>query len=625
MRAQEFESLKHAGEIEEARMGASDFDAAVAQGTARGVLVGFEFEVLMPKATIDTAAQATQQSITAEQVSELFSQKDIFSQNNDFKELTPAVFDQLFKLKPGTQAKYPNAVQAYNDYRLQLIERVKEFFNKIPEKVRAKYIPIVKREVSSKIADSLDKQLAFAENLGLRIYYGPDKSSQLDGFRLLQSSYKDWEDLFKLWLGWGDHYVARNLHVLFDFDPAVVFNKFKDYQEDEEDRWDDDERDYNYPGAAKALQPAVAQYFGRPVHVFDRYHEKKKNLTDWYIEPDGSLKPNNTGDGAAEIVSPPLSAAQALDALKNFYAMSRQMNLYTNSSTGLHINVSIPEQIDVLKLALFLGDQYVLQQFGRQDSEYAKSSQRRIAQDAPGQINKKGEIKLKALQKIAQDATGFHTASISNSGKYISFRHAGGDYLADYAKIVNTVGRFVRAMLIAADPNAYANEYKAKLAKITQEPKVSSQDYIMNIRTNGLPIYTISIWKLMGSVHVRTIVTSLQFPWQKSNLSMYSIQDVEMNSEQAKQNLLNNLRNPKLKDKATQTPVDKFILINLVPNSLEAIQDIMNTVERGVQIADNRGYNALGYALVRKTVLPPNHPIAQNGLKTILRKQLGKK
>jgi len=627
MRAQEFESLKNSGEIEEARMGASDFDTAVTQGTAKGVLVGFEFEVLVPKQTVDQFKQSAVKSITAEQIAKIMYENDDFNQFG-LDDLTPSRFDTLFKLKTDQagNAAYPNAVTAFDAYKQHTLDKAKTIFNEIPEKVRAKFIPDLKNELArgyTRRMNIIDKQILFAYRLGSSLYYssGKGKIEKL-GIQLMSTAEPSWKKLFQFWLKMNDKVVAKNLNNIFDYDPSAVYKEL-DMGRDDDD--EDEYREYDYKGAARVLEPSVAKFFNSEVHVFGSYHQSKKNLTDWYIEPDGSLKPTNFDDGAAEIVSPPLPAVQALDALKNFYAMSQQLKLYTNNSTGLHINVSIPEQIDVLKLALFLGDQYVLQQFGRQNSEYAKSSQRSIEQDAPGQISKKGEIKLKTLQKIAQSATGQHTASISRSGKYISFRHAGGNYLADYVKIVATVGRFIRAMLIAADPNAYANEYKTKLAKIIQEPNVSSQDYIMNIRTNGLPIYTISIWKLMGSVHVRTIVTSLQFPWQKSNLSMYSIQDVEMNSEQAKQNLLNNLRNPKLKDKATQTPVDKFILINLVPNSHEAIQDIMNTAERGVQIADNRSYNALGYALVRKTVLPPNHPTVQNTLKTILRNQLGKK
>ena len=249
--------------------------------------------------------------------------------------------------------------------------------------------------------------------------------------------------------------------------------------------------------------------WGAPVHIFQRYHQRGKNLTDWYIEPDGSLDPNDDEDATAEIVSPPLPAAQAVDALKRFYAMAGQLNLYTNSSTGLHINVSIPDKLDVLKLAVFTGDQYVLQQFGRQNSDYAVSSQQaiagRVAGGFPvlktktaktpgvvGQPKTQTTLDVKSLQRIAQQATDDHTASISNNGKYISFRHAGGDYLQNYTSVFNVVGRFIRAMIIASDPTLYAQEYQTKLAKLTGTSPAASPSTVptmlQSIRTQGMPV-----------------------------------------------------------------------------------------------------------------------------------------
>jgi hypothetical protein len=77
------------------------------------------------------------------------------------------------------------------------------------------------------------------------------------------------------------------------------------------------------------------------------------------------------------------------------------------------------------------------------------------------------KLKFKTIVQVARDLMDEHTVSISGENKkYFSFRHAGGDYLSNYAKIVNTVGRFVRAMLIASDPDAYRQEYLAKITKL---------------------------------------------------------------------------------------------------------------------------------------------------------------
>ena len=312
-----------------------------------------------------------------------------------------------------------------------------------------------------------------------------------------------------------------------------------------------------------------------------------------------------------------------MTALKNFYAMAQQLNLYTNSSTGLHINVSIPQDIDLLKLAVFLGDQYVLQQFGRADNNYAKSAEKFIRQQAPGQVKKSGKIDIKKLTRIAKDATGFHTASISDSGKYISFRHAGGDYLADYTKIANTVGRFIRAMLIASDPNAYAQEYQSKLVKLVKPEGVQKGGVSMRLRTTGLPVYTVYVW-VTGRSKVEKIVQNLPFGWRNANWLSFGIQDIQSNSEQAKQNIVNTLQSPRLKDNAKQQPVSQFVELTVVPRDERGIDETSVSIDRGVQRSDT-GYSTLGYGLIRKSNLPPNHPITQNLLKQILRQQLKKK
>ena len=618
---------QHTGNaIDEARMSPSAFADAVDQGTAKGVLVGFEFEVLVPEATISGAKQPDSQKITADSVSKIINDNNAFD-DISISSLPPNEFDSVFKLKPDYTAKYPTATEAYTAYRQNIVQKSIELFNKIPENLRQKYVPEVKRMLSRdrewNSLDDLDKQLRFANAFGYKIYQTQRGKAERLGYDLRnQASYSYWDGIFRIWLGLTSDDVSAEVNSIFNFNPEQVYKQLDLSQYDDYDDYDD-YHDYDYSGASKVLQPAVTQYFNTKVNVFSEYHERNKNLTDWYIEPDGSLSPENDDDGAAEIVSPPLSASQAMTALKNFYAMAKQLGLYTNSSTGLHINVSIPQDIDLLKLAVFLGDQYVLQQFGREDNDYAKSAQRTIAQQAPGQVKKSGQIDFKKLTKIANDATGFHTASISNSGKYISFRHAGGDYLADYTKIVNTVGRFIRAMLIASDPNAYAQEYKTKVAKLVSPQNSQADSLAIDIRTNGVPVYTVYIWST-GRSKIEKIVKNLPYQWRNSNWNSYVIQDVQTNSELAKQNIVNAMQDQERKDAAKAESASRFITVTVVPVDSAGIDEIKKSVDRGVQRSSD-GYTRFGFGLIRKNNLPPTHPTAQNLLKLILRKQLKKK
>ena len=216
-----------------------------------------------------------------------------------------------------------------------------------------------------------------------------------------------------------------------------------------------------------------------PVHVIDVAKTITKNLTDWYIEPDTTIRPddkfNYTG---AEVVSPPLSPSEAMSALNKFYASSKKHGWLTNGSTGFHINISIPQKIDVLKLTLFLGDKYVLKSFGREGSSMAQS----VLSDVEKGVAIDSIVGLtpENLRRLSQSAIYFadnHYASISyetnpdtlKKNKYISFRHAGGDYLNEVQKIKDTIGRFVAVMMIAADPNAHQEEYMKKLYKLANK------------------------------------------------------------------------------------------------------------------------------------------------------------
>jgi hypothetical protein len=261
----------------------------------------------------------------------------------------------------------------------------------------------------------------------------------------------------------------------------------------------------SYMDGAEFLKANLKDAFGNNMVIFRNYHQESKKLDRWYIEPDGSLRPN-AGDYAAEVVSPPLKADAAMAALRTWYQRAAELNLYTNSSTGLHINVSIPDKIDVLKLAVFSGDQYVLKQFGREDNSYARSVIKSLK--GKGSLPTLGSETFKNAEKqmkeLVRDISGDHFATVNFNGKYVSFRHAGGNYLGKAADIANTVGRFVRAMIIAADPTAYRDEYIGKLIKIMKQPEGSVSDKlgltdIRAIADRGIPVQYIDFVATQGS------------------------------------------------------------------------------------------------------------------------------
>ena len=261
-------------------------------------------------------------------------------------------------------------------------------------------------------------------------------------------------------------------------------------------------RSYNnnsYMDGAEFLKANLKDVYGNNMVIFRGYHQDTKKLDRWYIEPDGSLRPK-VNDYSAEVVSPPLPAADAMAALKTWYSKAQQLKLYTNNSTGLHINVSIPETLDVLKLAVFAGDQYVLKQFGREDNSYARSVIKSLKGQGSLPTASSAEFKdaEKEMKEMVKRISGDHFATVNFNGKYVSFRHAGGDYLSKGQDIANTVGRFVRAMIVAADPAAHRDEYVKKLVKLMKTPANTDGDKlplsdIRQIASNGIPTVNLDV------------------------------------------------------------------------------------------------------------------------------------
>ena len=475
--------------ISEVSMTPSDFARAIETAPSERVLIGFEFEVCVP---------LTQQEITVKDLSKDDLRKLILNASEDtiVTEENIDVLSKLIQLKrPVPSAPGVKTLQElYKRSREVAIAQARDFFNQQPEKDRQYELDYIKNYYPER----MENEYRFAQLIVRRF-----DNSRLEYVMANRGDGSNIE-LYAL-LALASKHIADINSENFDIDYRGMVATFPAWKH----RFEIITSTLTsplarYQRAAAELKPQVAQAMGAKVNVFNEYHEKNKNLNDWYIEPDGSLRPNQD-DASAEIVSPPLLANRAMEALKNFYGLAQGLKLYTNDSTGLHINMSIPKKLDPMKLALFLGDEHVLRQFGREANEYAdsviKSLKRSIDIDSrfadtmvkttgrrdPNRKNKLGPgvqqtLREKILRDLAKSVQDDHTASISNNGKYISFRHAGGNYLADYSKVVDTVGRFARAMMIASDPNAYRQEYLTKLYKLATIPPSTPRTDVNDVR-----------------------------------------------------------------------------------------------------------------------------------------------
>ena len=607
--------------LDEVSMNPRSFARSIKQASDQGVLVGYEFEVCIPYDTIKNAKVATSSQLTVDSVILDIKRNGValeYITSQDPK------FNKFFKIFQFTDRSIPyRSVKALQQAMMKsLLPQLIQTFEKIPPKVRARNKNFVLRQLQNdrdyQYDSQLEQQFSFAYHLGQRIYW-QERRYDMQGYELrrLASAPESLGELLSWALGITTDQLDSNFADYFTFtDPNRAY-EFLELEDEDQDYMDDE--DPEYPNAAKnILKPAIDTTYGTNSHVFYEYHQKKKNLTDWYIEPDGSLTPTKPNDSSAEIVSPPLPVPQALDAVNKFFSMARQLKLYTNESTGLHINVSIPKNIDVLKLAVLLGEPYVLKTFDREDNPYVQSVIKRLSPPNIGQGRPdKGFVnapkQLQKLQDLATTVSKPHKASVNSAGGYISFRHVGGNYLADPQGTVLAISRFIQAMVIASDPDAYRNEYLSKLTRLfPQEPtpikgtgnranRSRMLAAIQKIRQQGWPAVQRDI------AYYKT--PSLKVP--NNFASGFNIIDGAKNNSDSRNVVLNRLKMQKNKETVQKLPAENFVRItgmlpdiNLKPEDFDLNLSGVDRDQRlGMFFTDTIVY------------IPATHPIVQGLIK----------
>ena len=219
--------------------------------------------------------------------------------------------------------------------------------------------------------------------------------------------------------------------------------------------------------------------------IFNSYHGGEKPNDKFVFEPDSSIRPK-AGDGAQELVSYAMPLPQAIDALDKMFAWANEKGyVYANGSTGFHVNVGMegntPDKIDTLKLLMLVGDQKILQEFGRESNTYCESMMGRVVRQLKGGYTGQSgrdellqSIKTKTwdgLRKLASKyvnraQSGDKFVSVNNKGKYIEFRGPGGDWMSQQAKMRNTILQVSRAYAMAADPVEGQQDYLKKVYKL---------------------------------------------------------------------------------------------------------------------------------------------------------------
>lgn len=201
------------------------------------------------------------------------------------------------------------------------------------------------------------------------------------------------------------------------------------------------------------------------------YHSGQQVDNDyWRVEDDSSIE----GDGlGAEIISPVYNTpTDMLAEMKSLFSHWSSRNVDTNRSTGLHVTMSMAgnvEPVNKLKVALLLGDKYLLQQFNRDGNSYTKSQVKEIQQYMQNlSANYKDQKTLSALEDMLKDgisagkftSINFKDATNDDGNGLIEFRIAGGDsYHRDFNTVAKTTIRYAAVMRAGHDKNAFREDY----------------------------------------------------------------------------------------------------------------------------------------------------------------------
>ena len=217
----------------------------------------------------------------------------------------------------------------------------------------------------------------------------------------------------------------------------------------------------------------------RSVQYGDYHSNYGANNDFWRVESDSSIDADY-GTGA-EIISPVYSTPRAmLKEMKSLFEWIEDQGADTNSSTGLHVTMSLDseetEVINDVKLAVLLGDKYLLSTFGRERNSYAKSQMIGL-QKAAARLKSNPDAKtIKQIEKILKDgiardkfsSINFKSDKDRNTGnQLIEFRIGGGsDYHRDFNTAAKAVIRYATTMQAAYSDKLYNADYAKALFRL---------------------------------------------------------------------------------------------------------------------------------------------------------------
>jgi hypothetical protein len=333
------------------------------------------------------------------------------------------------------------------------------------------------------------------------------------------------EQFFQHWMQEGEEMVRDEMEREFDRKPTdEEFEEefenegelFTRVREDEQDKYRDDITwaefweakqiesmgdlmnmyDLYFPytagneGGDKALDEwaeEISTVTGKGTNISYQYHGSDKESGKYTLEPDSSITADESEDAGIELVSPVMPLGEAVADLEKLMKWADDNDVYTNGTTGLHMNISVPQgnDIDYTKLVLFSGDKYILDKYNRISNNYANSALGQLEARAATMAPEKAAEAMQKMKDNLEDTAEEYVRAGTGQAKYtsihikdgyIEFRGPGGMYTnKDVSEVTDTMLRFARAMTIAADPQAYRQEYQKKLYKTLSKSESSER------------------------------------------------------------------------------------------------------------------------------------------------------
>jgi len=382
------------------------------------------------------------------------------------------------------------------------------------------YLDRIRNEEINKYIDDDETKIEFFDEIfpDRTELSDEDKIDEIDNSRQLTKDYKEWI---------ADTYVYQELDIqeeailLFkkkfsmdEFINDAYDGRYSDFGENELGFYfdgDDYSRDENESMSLVAtdLRPWIYSSSRFKESSSGTYHISN-DPTKWRIETDSSIQPDDPDEQVgAEIISPVYDTPnEMLSEMDSLFKYFRSNNVTTNDSTGLHVTMSYPQATvspNKLKMAVLLGDPYLLKMFDRLENTYTQSQYKRL-KDAASFIDNPNNLReVERLLMPAVSSARYSSINFKSNG-HVEFRIAGNeDYEKRMPEIRKTVARYAIVMLAGFDSTFLEKDYYTALGRLVRSTfKSGSGDVLQN---NFINVYN----KLQRSV-VYKIETADEHP-----------------------------------------------------------------------------------------------------------------